>query len=68
MNVRIGDNGSAYVVSVNGLITSAHYSLGNAWRRIEWMHKVANQNFTVGPNEIHVTKWLEAMYKNGCLE
>ena len=68
MNVTIQDNGGAYVVSVNGLVTSAHSSLGNAWRHIEWMYRVASQRFTVGKNEIPVIEWLEGMHKAGYLD
>ena len=68
MNVRIIDNGSAYVVSVNGLITSAHNSLGNAWKHIEWMHRVASQKFTVGEKEVPVTEWIAGMRKAGYLD
>jgi hypothetical protein len=68
MNVRIIDNGSAYVVSVNGLITSAHNSLGNAWKHIEWMYRVASQKFTVGEKEVPVTEWIAGMRKAGYLD
>lgn len=68
MNVTIQDNGRAYVVSVNGLVTSAHSSLGNAWRHIEWMYRVASQRFTVGKNETPVIEWLEGMHKAGYLD
>lgn len=68
MNVTIQDNGSAYVVSVNGMITSAHNSLGNAWRHIVWMHRVATQNFTVGKNETPVKDWIAGMHKAGYLD
>jgi len=68
MNVRIMDNGSAYVVSVNGLITSAHNSLGNAWKHIEWMYQVASQKFTVGEKEVPVTEWIAGMRKAGYLD
>lgn len=68
MNVRIHDNGLAYMVMVNGLITSAHNSLGNAWKHIEWMYQVANQKFTVGEKEVPVTEWIAGMRKAGYLD
>lgn len=68
MNVKVYDNGSAYVVMVNGLITSAHSSLGNAWNHIEWMYKVASQKFTVGEKEVPVTEWIAGMRKAGYLD
>lgn len=67
-NVQIKDNGAAFLVTVNGTITSAHSSLGDAWRHIEWMYKVAQQQFTVGPQQTPVKAWLDISYKNGFLE
>jgi hypothetical protein len=48
MNVKINDNGAAFMIEVNGLITSHHSTLGGAWRHIEWMYRIASQQFTVG--------------------
>ena len=67
-NVRIEDNGAAFLVCVDGLITSAHNSLGGAWRHIEWMYAVASQRFTVGENETPVKEWIHGMKKVGYLD
>lgn len=67
-NVRIYDNGAAFCVTVNGMITSAHSTLGGAWRQIEWMYRVASQRFTVGEKETPVKEWLNGMHKAGFLD
>lgn len=67
-NIRIMDNGSAFLVCLDGLITSTHSSLGDAWRHIEWMYAVASQRFTVGEQEIPVKEWLQNMHKAGYLD
>lgn len=67
-NVRIDDNGAAYMISVDGLIVAYENSLGNAWRHVEWMYRVASQIFTVGQKEILVTDWVEGMKKAGYLD
>lgn len=67
-NVRIKDNGSAFLITSNDLIVSHHKTLGDAWRHIEWMYKVAQQKFTVGKNKVQVSNWLENMYNNGYLD
>ncbi len=67
-NVRIYDNGAAFCVMVDGLITSAHNSLGGAWRHIEWMYAVASQRFTVGEKETPVKEWINGMHKAGYLD
>lgn len=67
-NVRIQDNGAAFLVCVDGLITSAHNTLGGAWRHIEWMYAVASQRFTVGEKETPVREWLQGMHKAGYLD
>jgi len=67
-NVRITDNGAAFLVTANGLITSAHNSLGGAWRHIQWMYEVASQDFTVGEKAVPVRDWLVGMMKAGYLE
>lgn len=68
MNITIHDNGSAFCVCVDGLITSAHNTLGGAWRHIEWMHKVASQDFTVGAEKTPVTDWISGMHRVGFLD
>lgn len=68
MNVRVYDNGAAFCVTVNGLITSAHNTLGGAWRQIEWMYAVASQRFTVGKEETPVKEWVDKMHKAGYLD
>lgn len=67
-NVRIADNGAAFLILVDGLITSAHSTLGDAWRHIEWMYAVASQDFTVGPAERPVKNWINGMHKSGFLD
>lgn len=67
-NVRIQDNGAAFLVCVDGLITSAHNTLGGAWRHIEWMYAVASQRFTVGEKETPVREWLQGMHRAGYLD
>lgn len=67
-NVRIKDNGSAFLVTVDGLIASAHNSLGGAWRHVEWMYAVASQRFTVGEKETPVKEWIHGMKKSGFLD
>lgn len=68
MKVKVHDNGSAFCVTVNGLIVSAHSSLGDAWRHIAWMHRVASQEFVVGDKEVPVAEWLENGIKYGYLD
>jgi hypothetical protein len=68
MKVKVIDNGSAFCVTVNGLIVSAHNSLGNAWRHIAWMYCVASQNFVVGDKEIPAKEWLETGKRMGYLD
>lgn len=67
-NVRIHDNGAAFLVTVDGMITSAHNSLGGAWRHIEWMYRIAQQNFTVGEARTPVKEWLAGMKKAGWMD
>ena len=66
--VKVIDNGSAFCVTVDGMIVSAHNSLGGAWNHIAWMHRVANQRFVIGDKEVPVKDWLEAGIRNGFLE
>lgn len=59
-NVNIRDNGSAYLIEVDGLTVHATNSLGDAWRRIVWMYYVAQQQFTVGKkNPIPAKEWVK---------
>ena len=67
-NVTIYDNGNAYMLMVDGLIVSAHNTLGGAWERIAWMYRIASQEFTVGKNEIPVKEWLDNGIAYGWLE
>ncbi len=67
-NVTIYDNGACFMIQVNGLSVKPCSSLGDAWRHIEWMHRVASQKFTVGKKEIPVTEWIDGMKKAGYLD
>lgn len=67
MNVTIYDNGAAFCVCVDGLIVGAFRALGAAWRHIEWMWAVAQQNFNVGPNRVPVKVWVDGMRRQGIL-
>lgn len=67
-NVKIRDNGAAFLIEVNGLIVAAHSTLGDAWRYIEWMYRVASQKFTVGEKEVNVVDWIDGMKKAGYLD
>lgn len=67
-NVKVVDNGAAFLVTVDGLVTSAHSSLGGAWRHIEWMYAVASQRFTVGDSKTPVKEWINGMHKAGYLD
>lgn len=67
-NITIYDNGAAYMICANGTIVHACNSLGNAWRHIIWMYRVASQKFTVGKEKIPVLEWIEKMYRAGYLD
>ncbi len=67
-NVTIYDNGACFMIQVNGLQVKPCSSLGDAWRYIEWMYRVASQKFTVGKKEIAVTEWIDGMKKAGYLD
>lgn len=67
-NVRVMDNGAAFLVTVDGLIASAHSTLGGAWRQIEWMYAVASQRFTVGESKTPVREWVNNMHRLGYLD
>jgi len=66
-NVTIHDNGAAYMIMVDGIIAHYETSLGNAWRHIIWMYRIASQRFTVGKDKIPVLEWIEKMYNAGYL-
>ena len=66
--VRVCDNGTAFCVTVNGIIVDAFNTLGAAWNRIAWMYRVAQQDFVVGDNEIPAKEWLEIGIKNHFLD
>jgi hypothetical protein len=72
-NVRIEDNGAAYLIVVNKgtnnrFVVCSKSSLGEAWKHIEWMYKIETQSFTVGKKQVPVTDWIEGMKKAGYLE
>ena len=67
-NVKIVDNGSGFMVEVDGLIVTACCSLGSAWEHIKWMYEVASQVFTVGKKCVDVRDWIEGMKKAGYLD
>lgn len=67
-NITIDDRAERFRISVNGLIVSAHNTLGGAWKHIAWMHRVAGQKFTVGKKEIPVEQWIDGMEKAGMLD
>ena len=67
-NVRVHDNGAAYMVTVDGLIVSHHSSLGDAWRHIEWMYRITSQEFTVGISKTLAFEWVANMHKQGYLD
>jgi hypothetical protein len=67
-NVTINDNGSAYMIQVDGLITGYQTTLGDAWRHIVWMHRIATQSFTVGDKKVPVTDWIEGMKLAGYID
>ena len=75
MNVRIRDNGAAFLICVRakgeygyGLIVKACNSLGLAWEHIQWMYRVASQEFTVGEKRVPVSDWIDGMKKAGYLD
>ena len=56
------------MITVDGLQVKPCSSLGDAWRYIVWMYRVASQNFTVGKNKVPVLDWIEGMKKAGYLD
>ena len=67
-NIRIRDNGAAFLIVVDGLTVSAFNTLGGAWKHIEWMYAVASQRFTVGERKVPVREWLHGMKKAGFMD
>lgn len=66
--VSVEDNGAAFLVVVNGggddrLVVGAERSLGDAWRKIKWMHDIECQEFFVRcpRQDIPVSEWIAAM-------
>ena len=73
MNVRIEDNGAAFLVVINNnseqrFVISAHSTLGEAWRSICWLYQIESQEFTVGVKEIPVKEWVTGMKQAGYIE
>ena len=68
VNITIHDNGAAFMICADGLIVHSCNSLGNVWRHIVWMYRVASQKFTIGKEKIPVQKWMYKMYKQGYLD
>lgn len=68
MNVRIYDNGAAYLIRVNDLTVAHFNSLGNAWRHIVWMYRIETQQFTVGRDKVPVKDWIAGMKTAGYLD
>lgn len=72
-NVSIEDNGAAYLIVINKgteqrFVIGYENSLGNAWRKIEWIYRIESQEFTVGNKNVPVTQWIEGMKKAGYLD
>ena len=67
-NVSIYDNGACFMIMVDGLQVKPCRSLGDAWRHIVWMYRVASQNFTVGKKKVPVIEWIDGMTKAGYLD
>lgn len=70
--VSVEDNGAAFLVVVNGrgddrLVVAAERSLGDAWRKIKWMHEIESQEFCVrcAKRDIPVSEWIEMMKNVG---
>jgi len=66
-NVTISDSGSGYIILVDGLIVAWKTTLGEAWKHLVWMHRVAGQSFTVGNGKTPVKIWIERMIQIGYL-
>ena len=67
-NVTIYDNGAGYMICINNMIVHHCSSLGNAWRHIIWMYRIASQEFTVGKDKVPVKIWMRKMYDAGYLD
>ena len=67
-NITIYDNGAAFMICADGTIVIGFNSLGNAWRHIVWMYRVASQKFTVGKSKTPVLEWMKKMYDAGYLD
>lgn len=73
INVRIDDNGSAFLLVINNaaeqrFVISSHSTLGDAWRAIKWLYQIESQEFTVGIKEIPIKDWINGMKTAGCIE
>ena len=68
MNVTFKDNGSAFLVLVDGLIIGHFSTLGNAWQHVDWMYAIAQQRFTVGKKQTPAKEWVYQMHKAGYLD
>lgn len=73
INVRIDDNGSAFLLVIsNGseqrFVISAHNTIGDAWRAIKWLYQIETQEFTVGNKEVPVKEWIKGMVQAGYIE
>jgi hypothetical protein len=68
MNVRINDNGAAFMIEVEGLTVMHFNTLGGAWNHIVWMHRVASQQFTVGKTKLPVEEWIRKMIELGYID
>lgn len=66
--VIVYDSGSAFCVKVDGIVVDAFNTLADAWNRIAWIYRVAQQDFVVGQNEIPAKEWLEGAIKMGFLD
>ena len=64
-NIKIHDNGAAFMIMVDGMIVMHFQTLANAWDHIKWMHEVATQDFTVGDKRIPVRDWIAGMKTAG---
>ena len=72
-NVSIEDNGACYLIVINKgtserFVVRAFYTLGDAWRHIEWMYRIESQEFTVGKKQIPVADWIDGMMKAGYID
>ena len=68
MNVKINDNGAAFLIEVDGLIVGHFSSLGAAWEHIVWMYMIASQKFTVGKNRVPIKDWIQKMTELGWID